>query len=111
MGDTFRKRPKFTLLDNAICISALDHIGDVARAKISLDERLQKSPKVSLAFVKERLFYLRDPAQIKAYIEGWKKQNQKNPAILDDTIEYIPPAESQEMNSTASGKQGTVQTG
>jgi len=54
-------------------VSALGHLGDRERAKRAAKQLMETKPEFSLAFAKERLFYLKQPGQIETYIDGLKK--------------------------------------
>ena len=57
----------------AILVSALANKGDMARAKDALARLLKLRPGITRDFVRQRLFYLRDPNQIDLYLEGLEK--------------------------------------
>ena len=52
---------------------ALAHLGRDQEAKQTVKKLLQQNPRFSLAFAKEKLFYLKMPEQKEMYIEGLKK--------------------------------------
>ncbi|WP_455375797.1 winged helix-turn-helix domain-containing tetratricopeptide repeat protein [Kaarinaea lacus] len=52
---------------------ALAHLGRNQEAKQTVQRLLQQNPKFSLAFAREKLFYLKLPEQIELYIDGLKK--------------------------------------
>jgi tetratricopeptide (TPR) repeat protein len=54
----------------AIRTSALGHLGKVEEAERARDELDARRPGITCDFVRERLFYLRDPAQIETYVQG-----------------------------------------
>lgn len=51
-------------------VAALGHLGDEEQARAALADLTRVKPEFSLAFARERLFYLRRPEQIEAYLEG-----------------------------------------
>jgi len=57
----------------AVRTSALAHLGDIERAGSALADLKAQKPDITCDFVKSRLFYLRDPAQIDIYVEGLRK--------------------------------------
>lgn len=57
----------------AIRASALANKGDLEGARAALDRLRNLRPGITLKFVKERLFYLRDPNQVSIYLDGLKK--------------------------------------
>jgi len=57
----------------AIRASALGNLGDAERAAEALAELKAARPGITLDFVRERLFYLRDPAQVEIYVGGLRK--------------------------------------
>ena len=57
----------------ALRVSALGHLGRVAQAAEALAELRRRRPGITCDFVRERLFYLRDPAQVDTYVEGLSK--------------------------------------
>ncbi|MEM9229399.1 MAG: BTAD domain-containing putative transcriptional regulator [Pseudomonadota bacterium] len=57
----------------AIRASALAHSGRMAEAKESLSRLMDLRPGITCDFVKSRLFYLKDAAQIETYVSGLRK--------------------------------------
>lgn len=57
----------------AIRASALGHMGEASRAAEAVNALKVRRPGIDCAFVRERLFYLRDPAQVEVYIDGLQK--------------------------------------
>ncbi len=53
--------------------AALGHLGDRERAARAVEELRSLRPGIASAFVRERLFYLSDPAQLDIYVEGLRK--------------------------------------
>jgi TolB-like protein/class 3 adenylate cyclase/Tfp pilus assembly protein PilF len=54
-------------------VAALGQLGDQNQARSALDDLLRVKPEFTLAFARERLFYLKRPDQIETYIDGLKK--------------------------------------
>ena len=52
---------------------ALAHLGRDTEASQTVQRLLQQNPKFSLAFAREKLFYLKLPEQIELYMKGLKK--------------------------------------
>ncbi len=52
---------------------ALAHLGRDVEAKQAVQRLLQQNPSFSLAFAREKLFYLKLPEQIELYIDGLRK--------------------------------------
>ncbi len=61
----------------AIRTSALGHLGEFERATSALAELKEKRPGITCDWVRERLFYLRDPDQVEIYVEGLRKAGLK----------------------------------
>ena len=57
----------------AIKASALAHMGRNDEAARAVGELRQRHPGISCDYVRERLFYLRDPGQVDVYISGLAK--------------------------------------
>lgn len=57
----------------AVRTSALGHMGREKETAQALKELLANQPDLTCDYVRERLFYLKDPEQIDIYIEGLKK--------------------------------------
>ena len=57
----------------AIRASALAHLGDLAKAKEAVAELRRQRPGISSEFVRDRLFYLKDPEQVETYVSGLEK--------------------------------------
>lgn len=57
----------------AIRASALAHLGRIDQAAEAVRSLRRRRPGISAAFVRERLFYLRDPAQVEIYVSGLEK--------------------------------------
>ena len=57
----------------AIRASALAHLGQVEEATTAVNDLLRQRPGIDQKFVRERLFYLKDPAQVDIYVSGLKK--------------------------------------
>jgi len=57
----------------AIRVSALAHAGRDKQAAAALNRLREMRPGISSDFVKSRLFYLRDAAQVEVYISGLQK--------------------------------------
>ena len=57
----------------AIRASALAHDGRMDEAVAALDELKSRRPGITADFVRERLFYLRDPDQVDVYVSGLEK--------------------------------------
>jgi len=57
----------------ALRVSALGHLGRDDEAKTALAELEELKPGLSCDYVRERLFYLRDPEQINLYVGGLRK--------------------------------------
>ena len=53
--------------------SVLGHLGRSDEAAQALKELRARKPGITCDYVRERLFYLRDPAQLDLYIEGLRK--------------------------------------
>jgi tetratricopeptide (TPR) repeat protein len=58
---------------SAVQASALGHMGRLVEAREAIGELVRARPEISCEFVRERLFYLREPSQIETYIEGLRK--------------------------------------
>lgn len=54
-------------------VAALGHLGDKEQARGAVKELMQIKPEFSLAFARERLFYLKRSEQIETYIDGLRK--------------------------------------
>jgi tetratricopeptide (TPR) repeat protein len=54
-------------------VSALGHLGDETQARSAVGELLRLKPEFSMAFARERLFYLKRPDQIETYLDGLRK--------------------------------------
>lgn len=54
-------------------VAALGHLGDEAQALGAVAELKRAKPEFSLAFARERLFYLKRSDQLQTYIDGLKK--------------------------------------
>ncbi|MEO0424401.1 MAG: winged helix-turn-helix domain-containing protein [Pseudomonadota bacterium] len=68
--DQARSNPNHQYWTTAHRVVALAHLDRITQAS-ELAERLRREvPGFSLAFVREKLFYLNDPAQIDLYLEG-----------------------------------------
>jgi len=52
---------------------ALAHLGQIAEAKEAVEQLLTEQPDFTVAFAKEKLFYLKHPGQLKCYLDGLKK--------------------------------------
>jgi len=52
---------------------ALAHLGIETEIQTTLQKLLQQNPKFSLAFAREKLFYLKLPEQIELYMQGLEK--------------------------------------
>ena len=57
----------------AIRASALGHLGLTDRAQDAVNELTRQRPGINSDFVRERLFYLKDPTQVDVYVSGLKK--------------------------------------
>ena len=57
----------------AIRASALAHAGKEADARKAIEKLIELRPGITCDFVRERLFYLRDPKQVDTYIAGLAK--------------------------------------
>lgn len=57
----------------AIRASALAHMGAAEKAADAVKTLQSLRPGIDCAFVRERLFYLRDPSQVDLYVEGLQK--------------------------------------
>lgn len=57
----------------AIKASALGHMGETDKAKLALADLKALRPGITRDFVRERLFYLRDPEQLEIYLSGLEK--------------------------------------
>ena len=57
----------------AIRASALAHDGHTEQAAAAIGDLKRKRPGITAEFVRERLFYLRNPEQVELYISGLKK--------------------------------------
>lgn len=53
--------------------SALGHLGLTAKANEAVEELIHQRPGINSQFVRDRLFYLKDPAQVDIYISGLQK--------------------------------------
>lgn len=49
---------------------ALAHLGDLDNARRSVSSLLKERPDFTLAFARKKLFYLKDPEQLRIYLEG-----------------------------------------
>lgn len=49
---------------------ALAHLGDLDSARRSVSSLLKEKPDFTLEFAKKKLFYLKDPEQLRIYLEG-----------------------------------------
>lgn len=54
-------------------VAALGHLGDPGQAEHARRELLHIKPEFTLAFARAHLFYVKQPSQIEAYIDGLKK--------------------------------------
>ena len=54
-------------------VAALGHLGDAQQAEVAVKALLRAKPEFSLAFVRKRLFYLKDSGQIDTYLDGLRK--------------------------------------
>jgi len=54
-------------------VAALGHLGDHGQAQSALQDLLRVKPGFSLAFAKERLFYLKREEQLESYLSGLRK--------------------------------------
>ena len=54
-------------------VAALGHLGDQGQAQSALQDLLRIKPGFSLAFAKERLFYLKRDEQLESYLTGLRK--------------------------------------
>ena len=54
-------------------VAALGHLGDQEQMGPAVKDLMQMKPGFSLAFARERLFYLKRPDQIETYIDGLRK--------------------------------------
>jgi len=54
-------------------VAALGHLGDKNQAGNAVNDLMREKPEFSLSFAKEHLFYLKQPGQIEAYIEGLRE--------------------------------------
>jgi TolB-like protein/class 3 adenylate cyclase/lipoprotein NlpI len=54
-------------------VAALGHLGDDDQARSAVNDLMRLKPEFSLAFARERLFYLRRAEQIETYIDGLRK--------------------------------------
>lgn len=52
---------------------AFAYLGDVARAKHELEQVLRDRPNFSRNFARDKLFFIKDPAQLEMYLEGLRK--------------------------------------
>lgn len=68
--DRARSIPNYQYWTTAHRVVALAHLGRHTEATAVADELRHEVPDVSLEFVREKLFYLKDPAQINLYLEG-----------------------------------------
>jgi DNA-binding SARP family transcriptional activator len=59
-------------LANAAMASVLGHLGRAEEAREAVQDLLELKPDFTCDFARERLFYLRDEAQIDRYVEGLK---------------------------------------
>ena len=57
----------------AIRASALAHGGRMEEARAALDQLRDLRPGITCDFVRDRLFYLKDPGQVDAYVSGLAK--------------------------------------
>lgn len=57
----------------AIRASALAHMGQMDEAALALDTLKSARPGITADFVRSRLFYLQDPAQVETYVQGLEK--------------------------------------
>ncbi len=57
----------------AIRASALAHLGRMDDATRALDALREARPGITADFVRSRLFYLKDPAQVETYVSGLQK--------------------------------------
>jgi class 3 adenylate cyclase/TolB-like protein/Flp pilus assembly protein TadD len=65
--------PKALYWAHAHLVSALGHLGDESQARPALAELRRVKPAFTVAFARERLFYLRRPEQMAIYLEGLRK--------------------------------------
>jgi hypothetical protein len=54
-------------------VAALGHIGEAAQSQGAVKDLLRVKPNFSVAFARERLFYLKRTDQIETYLEGLRK--------------------------------------
>jgi DNA-binding SARP family transcriptional activator len=57
----------------AIRTSAFGHLGNEERAAAALADLQRRKPEVSISYIQERLFYLKDAEQMKIYLEGLRR--------------------------------------
>lgn len=54
-------------------VAALGQLGDAQQAEIAVKALMRAKPEFSLAYARERLFYLKDAGQIETYLDGLRK--------------------------------------
>ena len=57
----------------AIRASALAHLDQLDQARSAVQELVRQRPGINCDFVRDRLFYLKDPAQVDVYVSGLQK--------------------------------------
>lgn len=65
--------PLATYWPTALRTAALAHRGKLKEAKSAVSQLLSLRPGLTCDFVKSRLFYLKDPAQVDIYVSGLRK--------------------------------------
>lgn len=58
---------------SANLVSALGHLGDQRQANEAVNALIRARPDFTLRFAKERLFYVKDPAQLELFLEGLRR--------------------------------------
>jgi TolB-like protein len=54
-------------------VSALGHLQRPEELRVASDELLQRKPNFSCSFAQRRLFYIKNPDQLRLYVEGLRK--------------------------------------
>lgn len=72
--------PNSHFWSNAALVSALGHLGRDVEASEALKELLELKPNFDCEYVRDRLFYLNDEAQVERYIQGLLKAGLESAA-------------------------------
>ncbi len=68
-----RATPNAHYWTNANLVSALGHLGDRRQADEAVEALHRARPGFTRRFAEERLFYVRDPAQLEVFLEGLRR--------------------------------------